>query len=60
MEQRPAEEMEDGWSLAVEKRVTMRNQFFEVTPARLVTSYWTDRGVLEPGDLAGIARGSGR
>jgi translation initiation factor 2B subunit (eIF-2B alpha/beta/delta family) len=55
MEQRPASEMEDGWPLAVSKRVTMRNQFFEVTPARLVTSYWTDRGVLLPGELEALA-----
>jgi translation initiation factor 2B subunit (eIF-2B alpha/beta/delta family) len=54
MEQRPAEEMEDGWELAVSKRVTMRNQFFEITPARLVTAYWTDIGVLAPAELAGL------
>lgn len=55
MEQRPAEEMEDGWDLAVSKRVTMRNQFFEVTPASLVTAYWTDYGVLRPSELSTAA-----
>ncbi|MBX3093410.1 MAG: hypothetical protein KF680_02545 [Cryobacterium sp.] len=54
MEQRPAEEMEDGWELAVSKRVTMRNQFFEITPASLVTAYWTDIGVLRPTEISGV------
>lgn len=54
MEQRPAEEMEDGWELAVSKRVTMRNQFFEITPASLVTAYWTDVGVLHPSEISGV------
>lgn len=52
MEQRPAEEMEDDWELAVSKRVTMRNQFFEITPASLVTAYWTDVGVLSPSEVS--------
>lgn len=54
MEQRPAEEMEDGWELATSKRVRMRNQFFEVTPARLVAGYWTDLGVLAPDELSAL------
>jgi translation initiation factor 2B subunit (eIF-2B alpha/beta/delta family) len=58
MEQRPAEEMHEGWDLAVSGRAAVTNQFFEVTPADLVTAYLTDRGVLSPSALSGIdARG---
>jgi translation initiation factor 2B subunit (eIF-2B alpha/beta/delta family) len=51
MEQRPPEEMHEGWELAVSDRVKVVNQFFEVTPANLVTAYLTDDGVLAPSEL---------
>lgn len=52
MEQRPPEEMHEGWDLAVSSRVEVVNQFFELTPADLVTAYLTDQGVLAPSDLS--------
>lgn len=55
MEQRPPIEMHEGWELAVSSRVEVVNQFFEVTPASLVTAYLTDRGVLAPGELESVS-----
>ena len=52
MELRPPEEMHEGWELAVSSRVKVVNQFFEVTPANLVTAYLTDNGVLSPSELS--------
>ncbi|GAA1661808.1 hypothetical protein [Microbacterium lacus] len=52
MEQRPSEEMHEGWEMAVSGRVHITNQFFEVTPADLVTAYLTDKGRLAPSELA--------
>ncbi len=36
--------------------VAVRNPAFDVTPARYVTSLFTERGVLSPVDAAGLAR----
>lgn len=58
MEQRPPVEMHEGWELAVSSRVEVVNQFFEVTPASLVTAYLTDRGALKPSELESAAAAS--
>lgn len=48
MELRPPVEMHEGWDQAVSGKVEQINQFFEITPANLVTAYLTDKGVLTP------------
>ncbi|CAN5635287.1 translation initiation factor IF-2 [soil metagenome] len=53
MEQRPPVEMHEGWEMAVSGRVEVTNQFFEMTPASLVTAYLTDKGVLTPAEVSG-------
>jgi translation initiation factor 2B subunit (eIF-2B alpha/beta/delta family) len=56
MEQRPAAEIaDDDWELWGSGRVVARNQFFERVPARLVTSYVTERGFVDPSDLVQVA-----
>lgn len=56
MEQRPAHELADDWSLWASGRVEIRNQFFERVPASLVTAYLTDDGVVAPARLVDRAR----
>lgn len=55
MEMRPKEELVEDWALAVNGRVAVFNQFFEVVPAALVTSFVTDRGLLAPAEIAAAA-----
>lgn len=59
MEIRPIEELVGDWDMAHSGRVAVFNQFFEVVPAALVTSYVTDRGLLAPGAVADAARAAG-
>ena len=37
--------------ISTEKWLEVRNVYFEVTPARLVTSYITEQGVVDPADV---------
>ncbi|MBH0239898.1 eIF2B alpha/beta/delta subunit family protein [Methylobrevis albus] len=55
MEMRPKEELVGDWDLAASGRVAVVNQFFEVVPAVLVTSFVTDRGLLAPAEIAAAA-----
>lgn len=38
-----------------EKWLEVRNVYYEVTPSRLITSYITERGVLDPTDVQGFS-----
>ncbi|MDO8616403.1 MAG: hypothetical protein Q7T33_11825 [Dehalococcoidia bacterium] len=43
-----------------EKWLEVRNVYYELTPARLVTSYLTEQGVLEPGEVQRYAQEADR
>ncbi len=59
IEERAAEEVTElGGRRIAPEGVAVRNAAFDVTPARLVTAYVTERGVMGPEELAAAAGGT--
>ncbi|MBL7252756.1 translation initiation factor eIF-2B [Paractinoplanes lichenicola] len=58
MELRPGSELSAGWELADSGRVDVSNQFFEPTPAELITSYLTEAGLVAPAGMLAAYRSS--